>query len=113
MINNSIEYDPNDKVFSLLAKTKSQTNKYLIKWAIKAGISKPVWWHTARRTFATLALGNGVYIYTVAKLLGHRNIKQVVKYAQATDKLRRSAIDALPEIAVELSKRLFKISLRE
>jgi integrase len=98
IIDDSADHNPDDKVFSLLAKTKSQTNQYLIKWALKAGIKKPVGWHTARRTFATLALENGGDIYTVAKLLGHARLKQVAKYAQATDKLRRSAVDALPEI---------------
>jgi integrase len=98
IINDEDEHNPNDKVFSLLANTKSQTNQYLIKWADKAGIKKPVGWHTARRTFATWELEHGADIYTVAKLLGHKNIKQVAKYAQATDKLRRSAVAALPEI---------------
>jgi integrase len=100
IINDGNEHNPNDKVFSLLANTKSQTNQYLIKWAEKAGIKKPVGWHTARRTFATWELEHGADIYTVAKLLGHKNIKQVAKYAQATDKLRRNAVAALPEINI-------------
>jgi integrase len=98
IINDSIEHNPDDKVFCLLANTNSQTNQYLLKWAEKAKINKPVGWHTARRTFATWELENGTDIYTVAKLLGHKNIKQVAKYAQATDKLRRKAVNALPEI---------------
>jgi integrase len=98
IINDGNEHNPGDKVFPLLANTKSQTNQHLIKWARKAGIKKPVGWHTARRTFATWELEHGADIYTVAKLLGHKNIKQVAKYAQATDKLRRSAVAALPEI---------------
>ncbi|MDR1902072.1 MAG: tyrosine-type recombinase/integrase [Treponema sp.] len=87
-----------DKVFPLLANTKSQTNQYLINWAEKAGINKPVGWHTALRTFAAWELENGADIYTAAKLLGHKNIKQAAKYAQAADKLRRSAVEALPSI---------------
>jgi integrase len=100
IINDGKEHNPLDKVFSLLANTKSQTNQYLIKWAERAGIKKPVGWHTARRTFATWELEHGVDIYTVSKLLGHKNIKQVAKYAQATDKLRCSAVAALPEIKI-------------
>jgi integrase len=101
IINDGREHNPNDKVFSLIANTKSQTNQYLLRWAEKAGVKKPVGWHTARRTFATLALDNGADIYTVAKLLGHTRLKQVAKYAQATDKLRRSAVAALPEIKLQ------------
>jgi integrase len=100
IIDDSAGHNPDDRIFSLLANTKSQTNQYLIKWAEKAGIKKPVGWHTARRTFATWELEHGADIYTVAKLLGHKNIKQVAKYAQATDKLRRSAVAALPGIEI-------------
>jgi integrase len=98
IIDDGKDHNPDDKVFLGLAKSKSQTNQYLIKWAAKAGIPKPVGWHTARRTFATWELENGVDIYTVAKLLGHKNIKQVAKYAQVTDKLRRDAVAVLPDI---------------
>jgi integrase len=98
IIDDSINHNPEDKIFSLLADTNSQTNQYLLKWADKAGIKKPVGWHTARRTFATMALENGADIYTVANLLGHKKLRQVAKYAQATDKLRREAVAALPEI---------------
>jgi integrase len=98
LIDDGSEHSPDDKVFNCLSKSKSQTNSYLLKWAEKAKINKPVGWHTARRTFATWQLESGADIYTVAKLLGHKNIKQVAKYAQATDKLRRNAVNALPEI---------------
>jgi integrase len=98
IIEDDQEHSPDDKVFTLLGNTRSQTNQYLIKWAKEAKITHPVGWHTARRTFATLGLENGADIYTVAKLLGHVNIKQVVRYAKVTDKLRREAVAALPEI---------------
>jgi integrase len=101
---NDQDHHPDDKVFPHLAGSKSQTNQYLLKWSKQAGIAKPVGWHTARRTFATWELENGVDIYTVSKLLGHKSIKQVAKYAQATDKLRRSAIAVLPEIKMDFSK---------
>lgn len=91
-------HHPDDKVFGTLAGTGTQTNRYLQKWTAKAGVEKPVGWHTARRTFATWELESGADIYTVSKLLGHRNIRQAAKYAQATDKLRRQAVAGLPEI---------------
>jgi integrase len=36
----------------------------------------------------------------VAKLLGHKNLTTVMKYAKATDKLKREAIAALPEVSL-------------
>jgi integrase len=98
IIGDEHEHSPDDNIFSLLGNTRSQTNQYLIKWAKKANITKPIGWHTAWRTFATLGLENGVDIYTIAELLGHVNIKQVARYAKVTDKLRREAVAALPEI---------------
>lgn len=92
------EHDPDEKIFDLTIEYRRTSYKYLKQWAVKAKIQKNISWHTARRTFATLALENGVDIYTVAKLLGHTSIKQVAKYAKVTDKLRRSAIASLPEI---------------
>jgi integrase len=101
IIDDGQEHNPEDKVFSLLANTKSQTNRYLLKWAERAGIKKAVGWHTARRTFATWELEHGADIYTVANLLGHKQLRQVAKYAKATDKLRREAVEALPKIEME------------
>jgi integrase len=98
IINDGAEHENEERVFGPLADTKSQTNQYLLKWAEKAVVKKPVGWHTARRTFATWELEHGADIYTVAKLLGHKNIKQVAKYAQATDKLRRGAVASLPVV---------------
>jgi integrase len=98
IIDDGFDHNPDDKVFTLLANTRSQTNQYLLRLAEKAEIKKQVGWHTARRTFATWELEHGADIYTVAKLLGHKGIKQVAKYAQATDKLRREAVAALPDI---------------
>jgi integrase len=97
LIGSGQEHSPDEKIFSL-PKDRSSTYKDLKKWAKEAGVTKNVTWHTARRTFATLALENGVDGYTVAKLLGHVSINQVAKYAKVTDGLRRKAIAALPAI---------------
>jgi integrase len=94
------EHKPDDRLFDLLSIKRRSTYKLLGQWAEAAKVEKHIGWHTARRSFATLALENGVDIYTVAKLLGHQTITQVAKYAKATDKLRRNAVNALPEIMV-------------
>lgn len=95
------DHEPAERVFAFSAETRSNTYRYLKQWVKKAGITKNVSWHTARRTFATMALEAGVDIYTVAKLIGHTGIDQVAKYAKVTDRLRRDAIAALPAIDLE------------
>jgi len=89
-----------ENVFNFSSRNRRTSYTHLKDWAEKAGLKKTVGWHTARRTFATMALENGADIYTVAKLLGHTNISNVTKYAKVTDKLRSEAINALPEIEV-------------
>jgi site-specific recombinase XerD len=92
------DHEPNEKVFDLATHNRRTSYDYLKKWAEKAKLKKTIGWHTARRTFATMALEHGADIYTVANLLGHKGIKNVTKYAKVTDKLIRSAVNALPEI---------------
>lgn len=38
-------------------------------------------WHDLRHSFASFALKNGVDLYTVSKLLGHKNITTTTRYA--------------------------------
>jgi site-specific recombinase XerD len=90
----------NENVFNLSSHNRRTSYFHLKKLVEKAGIKKTVGWHTARRTFATMALENGADIYTVAKLLGHINFSNVAKYAKVTDKLRLEVVNALPEIGV-------------
>jgi site-specific recombinase XerD len=84
-------------VFDFSGRNRRASYIHLKKWAENAKIKKDIAWHTSRRTFATLALENGADIYTVAKLLGHKSVSNVTKYAKVTDKLRRTAVDAIPE----------------
>ena len=49
-------------------------NKILQKWAKDAGIIKHISFHVSRHTHATMMLTLGADLYTVSKLLGHKNI---------------------------------------
>jgi integrase len=101
LIKDDKEHKPTDKVFDLTLEKRQETYKYLKQWVEDAKVNKNVGWHTARKTFATMELENGVDIFTVAKLLGHKTINQVAKYAKVTDKLRRNAVAVLPEIKLQ------------
>jgi integrase len=82
-------------------QTKTSATQYFRAWAKAAGIEKKIGWHTARHTFAVLALENGADLYTVSKLLGHTDIQTTQIYAKATDKMKRSAVELLPEIQLD------------
>ena len=63
-----------------------------------AGITKHITWHSGRHTFATLALTHDIDLYTVSKLLGHKEIKTTQIYAKLVDKKKDEAVDKLPII---------------
>jgi site-specific recombinase XerD len=100
LINDNQEHKPDDPVFPQLVGTSTYTIFHLKKWAKAAGITKNISWHTARHSFATNTLENGADLFTVCKLLGHSRIQTTQVYAKVTDRLRRSAVEALPEITI-------------
>ena len=86
--------DPNEKVFTNL-NYSAWTNSHLFKWLIKAGITKEITFHSFRHTFATLQLSQGTDIYTVSKMLGHRELKTTQIYAKIVDQTKRTAADKI------------------
>ena len=58
--------------------------KPLKKMILECGIEKSISFHVARHSFATLALGKGMPIESVSKILGHTNIVTTQKYAKVT-----------------------------
>ena len=67
-------------------------------WAREAGIDKHLTFHVSRHTFATLALTHDVDLYTVSKLLGHKDISTTQIYAKIIDKKKQEAVNRLPQI---------------
>lgn len=82
---------PFEKVFTLIEKTNQRDNRYLAKWVLGAGISKKITFHCFRHTFATLQLSSGTDIYTVSKMLGHKDLNTTQIYAKIIDETKRTA----------------------
>ena len=80
-----------DLVFDL--PTTSNIDIHLARWSKGCGLGKHVTFHTARHTYATLALTSGADLYTVSKLLGHRTIATTTIYAKIIDKRKDEAAD--------------------
>ena len=70
-------------------------NKQLAKWVLEAGITKKITFHNFRHTFATLQLYSGTDIYTVSKLLGHKDLKTTQIYAKIVNEKMRIASDKI------------------
>ena len=86
--------EPTDKVFEGLTYSAYE-NKHLYQWIGAAGITKDITFHCFRHTFATLQLSKGTDIYTVSKMLGHRELKTTQIYAKIIDKTKREAADKI------------------
>jgi integrase len=82
---------PKDAVFTLIQATNQRENRYLTKWILDAGISKKITFHCFRHTFATLQLSMGTDIYTVSKMLGHKDLNTTQIYAKIIDETKRTA----------------------
>lgn len=88
---------PDEHVFTDI-HSPSCTNNTLKLWVAKAGINKTITFHCGRHTFATLMLDIGTDIYTVSKLLGHRDLSTTQIYAKVMDKNKQAAVASIPAI---------------
>lgn len=89
---NPKDMEQDKKVFEGL-KYSAYANKHLFQWIGAAGITKDITFHCFRHTFATLQLFNGTDIYTVSKMLGHKDLKTTQVYAKIVDEAKRKAAD--------------------
>ena len=90
-----------DRVFRGL-KYGAVYNTEILRWCMKAGITKHITFHSARHTNAVLLLENGADIYTVSKRLGHREIRTTEIYTKIIDKKMKEAANMIPELDMGL-----------
>ena len=86
-----------DKVFPHF-RYDAYTSVELRRWALSAGITKDFTFHCSRHTFAVILLSSGTDIYTVSKLLGHREISTTQIYAHLIDSRKQEAVNKISTI---------------
>lgn len=89
--------NPHERVFEGVMSPNC-TNDTIKRWVLRAGIAKDITFHCARHTFAVLMLDIGTDIYTVSKLLGHRELSTTQIYAKVLDKTKQAAVAKIPSI---------------
>ena len=91
---------PDQRVFAGF-KYSSYMITELRMWAMRAGVAKDITFHSGRHTFAVLMLDLGADIYTVQKLLGHKELRTTEIYAKLLDKKKQAAVLLIPRINLE------------
>ena len=101
--------DINDQAAALMGERGNNTDvvfplmswhavrQQLKAWVKRAKITKHVTFHTSRHTFAVMML-SVTDIYTVSKLLGHRELSTTQVYAKVIDRAKREAVDKMPNL---------------
>lgn len=89
--------DNTDRVFSGFHYS-AQLLLELRRWCMDAGITKDVTFHSSRHTFAVMMITLGADIYTVSKLLGHKEISTTQIYAKVIDKKKQDAVNLIPNL---------------
>ena len=84
------------KIFRVLGN--QPTNKYLKNIAEIAGINKPVSFHWARHTFATICVELGFKIEIIKELLGHTSLKSTQIYSKVSENIKQKEMIKWNEI---------------
>ena len=77
---------------------QATVNETVRNWVKRARIHKHISFHCARHTYATLLLTSGVDIYTVSKLMGHKDVGVTQIYAKIIDQKKVDAVNAIPQL---------------
>lgn len=81
------------KVFKGLSR--SMINYPLKEWLKKANIIKPITFHCFRHSYATLQIAAGTDIYTVSKMLTHKNVSTTQIYAELVSEKKRETVNKI------------------
>lgn len=68
--------------------------------ALHIDSNRNITFHSSRHTFATLLLSKGADIYTISKLLGHKNLKTTQIYVEILNETKHRTVSLLDQITL-------------
>ncbi len=71
------------------------TQHPLKKWIKKAGINKHISFHCFRHSYAAIQISLGTDIYTVSKMLTHKNVSTTQIYADLINTKKRETANKI------------------
>lgn len=89
------EKKPGELQFPGLINKVYQGGCIFQRWVQASGIQKKITFHVFRHTYATRLLEEGVDLYTVSKLLGHKDIHVTQVYGKIVSQVKREAVELL------------------
>lgn len=82
-----------DQVFHELKISPGTVEDVLKEWMKECKIDKHITYHCSRHTAATLAISAGAELYSVSKILGHRNLVSTQVYAKVNLEKKMEAVN--------------------
>lgn len=82
-----------DQVFHELKISPGTVEDVLKEWMKDCKVDKHITYHCSRHTAATLAISAGAELYSVSKILGHRNLVSTQVYAKVNLEKKMEAVN--------------------
>ncbi len=96
------KYETEPGEWVLPRSTQQHINTYLKELAERCGINKRLTFHMARHTYATTAMSFGVPLPTIAKTMGHANMRMTQHYARVLPEKIINDISALNDATQQI-----------
>lgn len=75
--------------------TRAMTNQPLKQWISEAGIKKHITFHCFRHSYAVIQISLGTDIYTISKMLTHKNVTTTQIYADLVNSKKRETANKI------------------
>ncbi len=75
--------------------TRAMTHHPLKQWIAEAGIKKKITFHCFRHSYAVIQISLGTDIYTVSKMLTHKNVTTTQIYADLVNSKKRETANKI------------------